>query len=730
MSSTNKNIDQLSNEAKSSTENQLMPKWQDVAKVIKEIVIVADYCGKPRDGKFIQGYKKQYRNLFEYAKNRFPNKKKYMEMKEQYKQWYRFEPRLLKAIEDLNCLYYKLAKPHFKDLTKIRSEIDQVCKLQQDLVLKEDYIKYLEKEILIRDEDLDPLRLEISNLKEQLEKMLQNSINQENYIDYLEKRLAIFQDEIDKLNEKIFVLYKNSNDTIEMVQPPGSSRTLSLPENQATIQKCRITREANSIREYFESPITIAPSLDDINENLDIISDAGERFERLVLQIYPRANARAINAENRVANLQNQLITLQTQLTNSQTQFADSQTQLAMLQNDYDLLHQAYEAHRTQHNIFKSRELDASREKQSLASEKRIFEAKPKQVSQVDLNTEAVRQFIDIMKQAKKTLSKKPGPGKEKADKIHIDRFLNDLVKDDPDPDPNSFYDDDDPIEDIHESSSESSSENDNTTSSENELETNTLSYSQSKLESSESSESESSNSESDSDEYEVNATKKKISFSNTKSSKKRKSARSKTSSKKSSNTSSDKKSSKDIRLLKIPTDNISLNAFFAILRSMVNSFTRTQPKEVSINGYNMINAEFIALNDPVLNHFTSNFSDKEREKFWNEITMVFSHILQPISDLIRIAAQQANTLSQKTPEEMQPEAEISWPNPIEINFIRKIIPNDIATITCQITSPSGKNIQVPGALIDSGANCSLKSKGLAKLLGMNIDKNKKPSVK
>src|SRR6185437_2007612 len=167
-------------------------------------------------------------------------------------------------------------------------------------------------------------------------------------------------------------------------------------------------------------------------------------------------------------------------------------------------------------------------------------------------------------------------------------------------------------------------------------------------------------------------------------------------------------------RLLKIPTDNISLNAFFAILRSMVDSFTHTQPKEVSINGYNMINAEFIALKDPVLNYFTSNFSDKEREKFWHEITIVFSYILQPISDLIRIASQQANILFQKAPEEIQPEAEILWPNPIEINFIRKIIPNDVATITCQITSPSGKNIQVPGALIDSGANCSLKSKGLA----------------
>ena len=71
----------------------------------------------------------------------------------------------------------------------------------------------------------------------------------------------------------------------------------------------------------------------------------------MVLDIYPRANTRAINAENQVANLQ-------TQLANSQTQLADLQTQLATLQNDYDLLHQTYEAHRTQHNIFKSRELD------------------------------------------------------------------------------------------------------------------------------------------------------------------------------------------------------------------------------------------------------------------------------------------------------------------------------------------------------------------------------------
>ncbi|KAF0377888.1 hypothetical protein F8M41_012503 [Gigaspora margarita] len=154
-------------------------------------------------------------------------------------------------------------------------------------------------------------------------------------------------------------------------------------------------------------------------------------------------------------------------------------------------------------------------------------------------------------------------------------------------------------------SSDSRNSKNNITTSSENKLKTNTLALT--RVFSSSETSSKSSSSESDSEEYEIN-------------------------------------------------DNISLNGFFAILRSIVDSFICTQPKEVSINGYNMINAEFIALKDPVLNHFTSNFSDKEQEKFWYEITMIFSYILQPISDLIRIASQQVNTLPL---EGSQPEAKI-----------------------------------------------------------------------
>lgn len=116
------------------TQTQPMPTWQEIEKAIKEVVKMALFYSKPKDGKFIQSYKKQYITLkgaeepdeyiLSYAIRKFPNKEKYMEMKEQYRQWYKYESRLLKAIEDLNIMYYKLAKPHFKSMEKIQSEAD------------------------------------------------------------------------------------------------------------------------------------------------------------------------------------------------------------------------------------------------------------------------------------------------------------------------------------------------------------------------------------------------------------------------------------------------------------------------------------------------------------------------------------------------------------------------------------------------------------------------------
>ncbi|CAG8852680.1 42230_t:CDS:1, partial [Gigaspora margarita] len=84
----------------------------------------------------------------------------------------------------------------------------------------------------------------------------------------------------------------------------------------------------------------------------------------------------------------------------------------------------------------------ASRENLALKKPKEISGYLPSQnpscPTQVDPNTEAIRQLLEILKHAKKILAKKPGPEREKADKICIDHFLNEVLKNmDNDPDSN-----------------------------------------------------------------------------------------------------------------------------------------------------------------------------------------------------------------------------------------------------------------------------------------------------
>ena len=56
-------------------------------------------------------------------------------MKEQYRQWYKYESRLLKAIENLNIMYYKLAKPYFKSIEDIQNDVDSF--LNNNVIEKE-----------------------------------------------------------------------------------------------------------------------------------------------------------------------------------------------------------------------------------------------------------------------------------------------------------------------------------------------------------------------------------------------------------------------------------------------------------------------------------------------------------------------------------------------------------------------------------------------------------------
>ena len=60
------------------------------------------------------------------AKKIYPNEDKYIEMKSQYQEWYKYknEPKILQGILKLNDLYYQLAKDYFATNEEIEKEAD------------------------------------------------------------------------------------------------------------------------------------------------------------------------------------------------------------------------------------------------------------------------------------------------------------------------------------------------------------------------------------------------------------------------------------------------------------------------------------------------------------------------------------------------------------------------------------------------------------------------------
>jgi hypothetical protein len=118
-----------SSEVKSS-----QPTWQDIEKALIVVVRAGFYYKKPKDGKFLQSYKKRIDELrkaddpsefvIEKAQYLFPNEAKYNQMKKDYRTYYKYEPRTLKALESLNEIYYTIAKEYFQTDEDIEKEAD------------------------------------------------------------------------------------------------------------------------------------------------------------------------------------------------------------------------------------------------------------------------------------------------------------------------------------------------------------------------------------------------------------------------------------------------------------------------------------------------------------------------------------------------------------------------------------------------------------------------------
>ena len=109
-----------------STQIQLTdtkPTYQEIEQALINIVKAGIYYRKPKDGKFMQSYKERIKKLrqaedpqeyvLKLAMTIFPNETKYHKVKDDYKEYYGRDPKILNAIMELYKLYYKLAKDYF-----------------------------------------------------------------------------------------------------------------------------------------------------------------------------------------------------------------------------------------------------------------------------------------------------------------------------------------------------------------------------------------------------------------------------------------------------------------------------------------------------------------------------------------------------------------------------------------------------------------------------------------
>jgi transcription termination factor NusB len=129
---------------------ELKPTWQDIEKAIVEIVQYGFYYGMKGNTKFIQNYKKVYKEikasedpdeyLSDLISKIYPNKDIYNQKIMEYKEWYKFKPLLLKAILKLHSLYYIIAKDQFVSLDEALNKAKDFLEEDLDLVLTEEFL--------------------------------------------------------------------------------------------------------------------------------------------------------------------------------------------------------------------------------------------------------------------------------------------------------------------------------------------------------------------------------------------------------------------------------------------------------------------------------------------------------------------------------------------------------------------------------------------------------------
>ena len=139
-------------------------------------------------------------------------------------------------------------------------------------------------------------------------------------------------------------------------------------------------------------------------------------------------------------------------------------------------------------------------------------------------------------------------------------------------------------------------------------------------------------------------------------------------------------------------------------------------------------------MKESLLTNFANNCTNDNKKKIWNETRNIYIDILRPLEEAkkqINDNATQQNAqmlnfairqyqANQGITEGIASTDSPYWPNPLEVDYIRQNVANDVATISCKIGP-----MEVPYAMIDSGSDSCVISDNIVRRLGIEIDKRK-----
>ena len=175
----------------------------------------------------------------------------------------------------------------------------------------------------------------------------------------------------------------------------------------------------------------------------------------------------------------------------------------------------------------------------------------------------------------------------------------------------------------------------------------------------------------------------------------------------------------------------MELAMFLTSLKPLVEGLAKECPQELLVQIFDFLNNTFTGMKESLLTHFAKNHKDENKEKLWNKVITIYADILHPLGEAKKLSKsnaiqEDAQKLNFAIKQYQMNKGSIEnasdypyWPNPLDIDFIRQKVADDVVTISCKIGP-----LKIPYALIDTGSNCCVISDNIAKRLGLEVDKS------